>query len=172
MFLPEKATLSELNPGTLASGILPELWKGDTITVADAVSYFAGGKIVIVPKDGYEDAVAIPARPAAAVEAAVLDAVRQGTLWLLNGPASFQGEPVPAGVLTGAAQLRAPMKPIAVDQLGRCTSGDPQGCGRDSLAVPTLRHPGRRPESATRNSRCRQHAPRRGERRIAPQRVN
>jgi hypothetical protein len=25
---------------------------------------------------------------------------RQGVLWLLNGPASFQGEPVPAGLLT------------------------------------------------------------------------
>ena len=50
--------------------------------------------------------------PAAAVEAAVSDAVRQGLLWLLNGPASFQGEPVPAGVLTASAQLRAPMAPL------------------------------------------------------------
>jgi hypothetical protein len=66
---------------------------------------------------GYEEPVVIPACPAAAVEAAVGDAIRQGLLWLLNGPASFQGEPVPAGVLTASAQLRTPMAPLLVDQL-------------------------------------------------------
>ncbi len=116
MFLPEKATLSELNPGSLTPSLLPGLWKGDTITVTDATSYFAGGKTVMVQKDGYEEPVTIPACPAAAVEAAISDAVRKGVLWLLNGPASFQGEPVPAGVLTGSAQLRGPMSPILVDQ--------------------------------------------------------
>src|SRR5262249_31374088 len=59
----------------------------------------------------------IPAGPAAAVESAVSDAVRQGLLWLINGPASFQGKPVPAGVLTGTAQLRAPMAQLMVDRL-------------------------------------------------------
>jgi hypothetical protein len=38
-------------------------------------------------------------------------------LWLVNGPASFQSELVPAGVLTAAARLRMPMPPLAVQQL-------------------------------------------------------
>jgi hypothetical protein len=117
VFLPEKAVLSELNPGSLAPGVLPGLWKGDAITVADTTGYFARGKTVTVQKEGYEEPIMIPACPAAAVEAAVSDAVRQGILWLLNGPASFQGEPVPAGVLTDSAQLRAAMSPISGDQL-------------------------------------------------------
>jgi Protein of unknown function (DUF499) len=117
VFLPEKATLSELHPGSLSPGVLPGLWKGDTITVADAISFFATSHTVMVKRDGYDEPVVIPVCPAAAVEAAVGDAVRQGLLWLLNGPASFQGEPVPAGVLTASAQLRAPMAPLQVDQL-------------------------------------------------------
>ena len=45
------------------------------------------------------------------------EAARQGSLWLLNGPASFQGEQLPAGVLTPAATLRAPLDPLPVQRL-------------------------------------------------------
>ena len=117
VFLPEKAALSDLAPTVLASGMLPGLWSGETVTVADVIAYFAGGRTVMVPKEGYEEPVIIPACPAAAVEAAVSDAVRQGILWLINGPASFFQEPVPTGVLTHAAQLLAPPAPISVDHL-------------------------------------------------------
>jgi hypothetical protein len=117
VFLPDKAVLSELHPNVLVPGVLPGLWTGDSITVADAISYFAGNRTVMVTREGYEEPVVIPACPAAAVEAAISDAVRQGVLWLLNGPASFQGEPVPTGVLTKTAQLRAPMSPLQVDRL-------------------------------------------------------
>jgi len=96
---------------------LPGLWKGEVTTVADAISYFAGGRTEVVHKEGYDESVAIPACPAAAVESAVSVAVSQGLLWLVHGPASFQGEPVPAGVLTPSAQLLAPLPPISVDQL-------------------------------------------------------
>src|SRR5262249_36634636 len=82
-FLPGKATLSELHPSVLAPGILPGLWTGETITVADVVSYFSGGRTVMVKREGYEEPIVIPACPAAVVEAAISDAVRQGTLWLL-----------------------------------------------------------------------------------------
>jgi hypothetical protein len=116
--LPEKATLAELHPSVLAPGALPNLWSGESITVADAVAYFAGGRTVMVQREeGYEEPVLIPACPQAAVETAIAEAVRLGTLWLVNGPASFQAEPVPAGVLTAGAQLRAPMSPIAIHQL-------------------------------------------------------
>jgi hypothetical protein len=117
VFLPEKATISDLNPSLLAPGVLPGLWNGDAITVGNTISFFATSHNVMVKRDGYEEPVVIPTCPAAAVEAAVSDAVRQGVLWLLNGPASFQSEPVPAGVLTSSAQLHAPLPPIAVDQL-------------------------------------------------------
>ena len=117
LFLPDKATLSELDPNALAPGVLPELWVGESITVADVVAYFAGGRTATVQREGYEEPVAIPACPRAAVEATVSDAVRQGVLWLVNGPASFQGEPAPPGVLTDAAELRAPMQPLSVDRL-------------------------------------------------------
>jgi hypothetical protein len=117
VFLPEKATLSELHPTSLAPGAIPGLWKSDTNTVADVIGFFASSHTIAVKRDGYEEPIVIPRCPAAAVEAAVGDAVRQGILWLLNGPASFQGEPVPAGVLTASAQLREPMAPLAVQDL-------------------------------------------------------
>ncbi len=117
VFLPEKATLSELHPTSLARGAIPGLWKADTVTVADVIGFFASSHTVAVKRDGYEESVVIPICPAAAVEAAVGDAVRQGILWLLNGPASFQGEPVPAGVLTATAQLREPMAPLSVQDI-------------------------------------------------------
>ncbi len=117
LFLPDKATLSELDPNALAPDVLPELWAGGSVAVADIVAYFADGRTVTVQREGYEEPVAIPTCPRAAVEAAVSDAVRQGILWLVNGPASFQGEPLPPGVLTDAAELRAPLPPLSVNRL-------------------------------------------------------
>ena len=117
LFLPRGATLSDLDPGVLPPGILPELWTGDSLTVADLIDYFSGGRTVMAPREGYDEPVDIPACPAGAVEAAIAEAVRQGNLWLLNGPASFQGEQLPAGVLTPAASLRAPLDPLPVQRL-------------------------------------------------------
>ena len=117
LLLPGAATLSDLDPGVLAPGILPGLWKGESINVAGVIDYFAGGRTVMAPREGYEEPVDVPACVPSAVEAAVAEAVRQGELWLLNGPASFQGEPLPAGVLTPAATLRAPLDPLPVQRL-------------------------------------------------------
>ena len=115
--LPDGATLSELDPHVLAPGVLPELWTAESVAVAEVVAYFAGGRTVTVQHEGYAEPVAIPACPRAALKAAVSGAVRQGLLWLVNGPASFQGEPAPPGVLTDAAELRAPMPPLSVDRM-------------------------------------------------------
>ena len=117
LFLPAAATLSDLDPGGLALGVLPELWTGDAVTVAAVIDYFSGGRQVTVLREGYEEPIDIPACPADAVETAIVAAVQQGSLWLLNGPASFQGEPLPAGVLTPAATLRAPLEPLPVQRL-------------------------------------------------------
>jgi hypothetical protein len=37
VFLPDKANLSELHPNILAPGVLPGLWTGDAVTVADVI---------------------------------------------------------------------------------------------------------------------------------------
>ena len=117
LFLPGGATLSDLDSGALAPGVLPELWTGDSITVAAVVDYFSGGRTAKVQREGYEESIDIPSCSPEAIEAAVAEAVQQGSLWLLNGPASFQGEPLPAGVLTPGATLRAPMEPLLVQRL-------------------------------------------------------
>ena len=136
VFLPEKAVLSDLTPTVLVPGMLPGLWSGEAITVADVIAYFAGGRTVVVPKEGYDEPIIIPACPAAGVEAAVYDAVRQGILWLINGPASFFQEPVPTGVLTHSAQLLAPPAPISVDQL--MPDALPDGWKNDSTTAYAL----------------------------------
>ena len=117
LFLPEKAALSELQPNSLIPGVLPELWTGESVSVADVVAYFSGGRTIVVQREGYEEPVGIPACVQAVVEGAIAAAVGQGVLWLVNGPASFQAEPLPTGVLTAAAQLRGPMPPLPVDSL-------------------------------------------------------
>ncbi|MCY4229590.1 MAG: hypothetical protein OXF26_01645, partial [Alphaproteobacteria bacterium] len=115
--LPEKAVLSYLDPNVLVPSALPELWDGEVITVADIIAYFASGRTVTVQRESYAEPFAIPACSRAAVETAVSEAVHQGVLWLVNGPASFQREAVPPGVLTEAAELRAPLSPLSLDQL-------------------------------------------------------
>jgi hypothetical protein len=47
------------------------------------------------------------------VEKAVCDAVAQGHVWLISGPASILKEPVPEGVLTDAATLNPPPTAIS-----------------------------------------------------------
>ena len=114
---PEAATLDSLDPGLLARGTLPGLWSREEIAVGDVTGYFAGGREVTVPKEGYEETVVIPECGAATVEAAITAAVERGTLWLINGPASILGESVPAGVLTAAAVLRPPPDPVEMGAL-------------------------------------------------------
>ena len=79
--------------------------------------YFAGGNIVNIPKEGYEEPLTIPKCESADVDAAVLEAVEQGTLWLISGPASILNETVPPGVLSASASLRPPPDPISVQEL-------------------------------------------------------
>ena len=109
--------MSELDPKVLTPDVLPGLWANESVAVADIVAYFTGGRTVEVQRDGYKEPVAIPACSRAAVEEAISEAVQQGIVWLVNGPASFQGEPVPPGVLTDAAELRSPLRPLSVDRL-------------------------------------------------------
>ena len=115
--LPESATLSDLNPALLAYGALPDLWSDEEIGVQSVHDYFVGGHSVLVPMEGYEDTLYIPACEPAQVDEAISQAVAQGLIWMTNGPASILGEPIPAGVLAPSAVLRPPPDPIAVGEL-------------------------------------------------------
>ncbi len=111
--LPEAASLTNLACDLLAPGKLPGLWPSPPeVAVKDIVSYFAGGKVVKIPRDGYEDTVTVPKAERQVVELSITTAVEAGRLWLLSGPASILGEKIPAGILTDAAQLMPP--PLAI----------------------------------------------------------
>ncbi len=137
LVLPQAATLTELRPGLLAPGALPDLWPpapaGDegaegaqreapgaaqVIRVRDIYDYFAGGRTVTVPRGDYDDTLTIPRAEREVIDAAVHAAVRAGTVWLTGpGGASVLEEEVPPGVLTEESLLRPPppaMPPTAV----------------------------------------------------------
>jgi hypothetical protein len=59
----------------------------------------------------------VPKASAAVVNAAIAEAVEQGKVWLLAGPASLLGESIPAGVLAPAATLRRPPAPLSAASL-------------------------------------------------------
>jgi hypothetical protein len=63
---------------------------------------------VQVEKGGYSEPVPIPKASREVVEKAIAGDVENGAAWLLSGPASILGEPIPAGVLTPAAGLSVP----------------------------------------------------------------
>ena len=89
LVLPEAAKLSGLDTDLLRQGNLPGLWSSDAITVQDVYDYFGGGREVVLPREGYEETLRVPACEPAHVDAAVLQAVEQGLVWLTSGPASI-----------------------------------------------------------------------------------
>ena len=117
LVLPESATLGEVSADLLQPGSLPGLRTSDAITVQDLYDYFAGGHTVALPREGYEESLVIPRCEPEQVGAAVLQAVERGLIWLVSGPASLLGEPVPAGVFSAAATLRPPPARIPVDEM-------------------------------------------------------
>jgi hypothetical protein len=80
--LPESATLTELSASLLLPGILPELWQTDTIILKDLYEYFSGDRVVMIQKEGYEEALTIPRASRPALEAAIHESVQNGQLWL------------------------------------------------------------------------------------------
>ena len=117
LVLPEAAELQEIPSVLLPPGQLPDLWKSDVITVQVIVDYFAGGNVIQVQQSGYLEPVPIPKAEEQVVHAAVTEAVKAGTVWLTNGPASILAEPIPAGVLTNQATLQKPPATIAAAEI-------------------------------------------------------
>lgn len=106
--LPQAAELTELSPSLMASGTLPGLWTVPEIPFHAVLSYFAGGKVVKVPREGYEESITIPKADRVTVETALGAAVHDGKLWMTSGLASILGEEIPTGLLTDDAVLQSP----------------------------------------------------------------
>jgi hypothetical protein len=111
--LPESAELSDIEPGPLAPGVLPDLWTGLDVSVADLRGYFSGGKVIKVARQGYDESVTIPKAAQGVVDGAIFWAVKEGKLWLVHGATSLCAEDIPAGLLVDDAQLKPPPKPIS-----------------------------------------------------------
>jgi Protein of unknown function (DUF499) len=110
--LPGSSIIADLGPALLAPGNLPELWKSTELKLKDVIEYFHGGRTVKVRRDGYEDTLSIPRADRSVVEAAAKAAVKQGILWMTDGPASILGEEIPAGLLSDTSLLQAPPEPV------------------------------------------------------------
>lgn len=108
LVLPEAAELGDIPGELLAPKALPDLWSADEITAQAVMDYFSGAKVVQVDKGGFSEAMAVPKAASDVIDAAIAEAVDAGKVWLLSGPASLLAEPIPAGVLSPAAKLRAP----------------------------------------------------------------
>ena len=117
--LPEYAELTRLSPQMLdpEGAALPQLWSGESLPLSGLLAYFGGGKTVMVPKEGFEEPLAVPRCDAEMVREAVASAVELGVVWLLNGPTSLWKEAVPASVLDGDATLRARPERVAHSEL-------------------------------------------------------
>ncbi len=111
--LPAAAELTGVSPGLLSPQILPSLWDGQSITVKDVLDYFAGGKIVKVKREGYEEPIAIPKAGKAVIESAIEAAVKEGRLWFTSGLASVFAEEIPTGLLNNDAQIQSPPEAIS-----------------------------------------------------------
>lgn len=99
LVLPEKAALAGLPQHLLAPEALPRLWSDGKLTLADMNSYFSGNHVVSIAREGYEEQVAIPACEEAILRDSIEEAVREGTVWLTSGPASFWKENIPFGAI-------------------------------------------------------------------------
>jgi hypothetical protein len=118
LILPEAAELIELSHALLTPKKLWGLWTSDLpaeasaqageITAKNIADYFSGATVVQVEREGYQEAMQIPKVKQEAVDKAIIAAVENGVLWLLCGPASILGEPIPPGVLNAGARLCAP----------------------------------------------------------------
>jgi len=107
LVLPEKAALNGLPQHLLAPDALPGLWSDGKLTLKDMNSYFSGNHVVSIPRDGYDDQVAIPECGEEFLRDAIEEAVRRGTVWLVSGPASFWKEAIPFGAIGKDATLLA-----------------------------------------------------------------
>jgi hypothetical protein len=117
LVLPEAVEIGEVPIGLLAPQKMPGLWLADEISVKAVDDYFSGSMVVQVDRGGYKEPMRIPKASPVALEKAITTAVESAVLWLLSGPASIWGEPIPAGVLNANAKLCPPPSPITAAEI-------------------------------------------------------
>ena len=115
--LPDKCELGGLSANLLAPGALPELWSDGAVTMPALRNYFAGGRTVRIPREGYDETQIVPRCGEPAVHEAVREAVELGVVWLTNGPTSVWKEQIPYGVLDDAAVLHPKPDPVPAQAL-------------------------------------------------------
>jgi hypothetical protein len=117
LVLPTAAELADLSASLLAPALLPDLWKGEELSVQAVMDYFSGDTIVQVQREGYLEPMPIPKASADVIHKAISSAVEAGTLWLVNGPASLLAEPIPPGILSAKAGMRQPPAIMAAAEI-------------------------------------------------------
>ncbi|MDD5091005.1 MAG: hypothetical protein PHQ23_08815, partial [Candidatus Wallbacteria bacterium] len=117
LVLPESAELTEINPRLLAPKALPGIWQDQEITYQSVLDYFIGGRTVQIDRGSYQESLRIPKVGKEPLDKSITAAVENGSIWLLSGPASILGEPVPSGVLSAESKLCLPIEPIAPAEL-------------------------------------------------------
>lgn len=117
LVLPEGAEIVEISPALLVPQNVPRLWTSDEITAKTVADYFSGSTVVQVEREGYQEPMQIPKAEQSVVDKAISAAVEAGLLWLLSGPASVLGEPIPAGILNANARLCAPPAVIGAPEI-------------------------------------------------------
>ena len=119
VLLPGGAELARLAPELLRPGSLPGLWVEDArgVGFADLQKYFAGGFTVTVQREGYEDLFEVPQCSEDVLHQAVEAAVKEGFVWLRNGPTSAWKEDVPYGALDEHAVLQPPPEGLTPQDL-------------------------------------------------------
>jgi len=108
------ATLSNLPYDLLQRDKLPQLWEGDTLTVARLYDYFSGQYEIEIPRDVWTDYMAVPKVPLEIINQAIQESIKAGQLWFVSGQASLWKEDIPSDLITPQSVLRLPPAPIQV----------------------------------------------------------
>ncbi len=119
VLLPGGAELARLAPELLAPGSLPGLWAEGAAGVrfAELREYFAGGFTVTIQREGYVDLFEAPRCSEDVLHRTVEAAVKEGFIWLRNGPTSAWKEDVPYGALDEHAVLQPPPEGLTPQEL-------------------------------------------------------
>lgn len=106
--LPDAASLTEIEPGLLSPGALPEMWKEEVLTMAALSAFFSGKTLIAVDRGEYQENQLVPGAGDNAIKKAVKLGVQSGQIWLVNGTISVCGEEAPAGFLNENASFHPP----------------------------------------------------------------
>ena len=116
--LPESAELSAHRAGAARRvACCPNSGRARRSRWPTCGAYFAGGKVIKIARQGYEEPVTIPKAPSASWMRRSPGRSRRASLAHATGPTSLLAEDIPAGLLTDVATLRPPPAPLAATEV-------------------------------------------------------